>query len=292
MYDIFTYRTLKEHGRRDSRRNARHKSRHRDRPARRARQRGRRRLLRRGDQARLRPHGPPVRGLGTRARAAGLPARPETVAAYLADRADQGRASPPSAPTRPGSPPPTGPPATTPRPPQRASAPPCAASPASGQATGAARHKRSPTTRSQRSARQPASPGGAGAAHSKSRPTQRSEGRSTSASARWPQTRACAEPSSPSSPGRTSRHGRTARARLSVRRSKTDQEGEGAVVYLSPQTMRELEAIRPNGQDGTEPVFALGPAQLSRRIAAAARAAGLGERLPAATPAGSASRGA
>ena len=68
-----------------------------------------------------------------------------------------------------------------------------------------------------------------------------------------------------------------ARGRLSVRRSKTDQEGEGAVVYLSPQTMRELEAIRPDGQDGTEPVFALGPAQLSRRIAAAARAAGLGE---------------
>ena len=38
--------------------------------------------------------------------------------------------------------------------------------------------------------------------------------------------------------------------RLTVRRSKTDQEGEGAVVYLSPQTMRELEAIRPAGQDG------------------------------------------
>ena len=65
--------------------------------------------------------------------------------------------------------------------------------------------------------------------------------------------------------------------RLTVRRSKTDQEGEGAVVYLSPQTMRDLEAIRPGGADGTEPVFALGPAQLSRRIAAAARAAGLGD---------------
>ena len=62
--------------------------------------------------------------------------------------------------------------------------------------------------------------------------------------------------------------------RLTVRHSKTDQEGEGAVVYLSPQTMRDLEAIRPDGQDGTEPVFSLGPAQLSRRIAAAARAGG------------------
>ena len=41
--------------------------------------------------------------------------------------------------------------------------------------------------------------------------------------------------------------------------------------------MRDLEAIRPGGADGTEPVFALGPAQLSRRIAAAARAAGLGD---------------
>ena len=68
-----------------------------------------------------------------------------------------------------------------------------------------------------------------------------------------------------------------AAGRLTVRRSKTDQEGEGAVVYLSPQTMRDLEAIRPGGADGTEPVFALGPAQLSRRIAAAARAAGLGD---------------
>ena len=65
--------------------------------------------------------------------------------------------------------------------------------------------------------------------------------------------------------------------RLSIRRSKTDQEGDGAVVYLTPQTMRELEATRPDGQTGTGPVFMLGPAQLSRRIAAAAQAAGLGE---------------
>lgn len=63
--------------------------------------------------------------------------------------------------------------------------------------------------------------------------------------------------------------------RLSVRRSKTDQEGQGTVVYLSPQALADLDAIKPDGAAASEPVFGLGPAQLSRRIAAAARHAGL-----------------
>ena len=63
--------------------------------------------------------------------------------------------------------------------------------------------------------------------------------------------------------------------RLTVRHSKTDQDGQGTVVYLSPQAMADLDAIRPEGCDADAPVFGLGPAQLSRRIAAAARHAGL-----------------
>ena len=46
---------------------------------------------------------------------------------------------------------------------------------------------------------------------------------------------------------------------------------------VSPQTMRDLEAINPEGADGADPVFPLGAAQLSRRISAAARGAGLGD---------------
>ena len=61
--------------------------------------------------------------------------------------------------------------------------------------------------------------------------------------------------------------------RLFVGVSKTDQEGEGALLFVSSQTMRDLAAIRPDGS-GDQPVFDLHPRSIGRRLAAAARAAG------------------
>ena len=199
-----------------------------------------------------------------------LPRRPETVAAYLADRADRGasistvradaagiaaahRAAGHDTPTA-----------------RRASAPPCAGSPASGQATGAARRKRSPTTRSQRSARQPASPVAAGAAHLEIPANAEARGK-------------------PISPLRArlrrgSAPGRARRARLGRHRGvggrlgppqrpaaprQTGRRGRGR--YLSPQTMRDPRGNQAGRPGRHRAVFALGPAHLSRRIAAAAR---------------------
>ena len=61
--------------------------------------------------------------------------------------------------------------------------------------------------------------------------------------------------------------------RLLVGVSKTDQEGEGALLFVSSQTMRDLAPIRPDGAKD-RPVFGLHPRSIGRRIAAAARAAG------------------
>ena len=61
--------------------------------------------------------------------------------------------------------------------------------------------------------------------------------------------------------------------RLFVGVTKTDQEGEGTLLFISRRTMSDLEAIRPEFiADG--PVFGLHPRTIGRRIAAAARAAG------------------
>ena len=62
--------------------------------------------------------------------------------------------------------------------------------------------------------------------------------------------------------------------RLTVRNSKTDQTGEGSVLYLSPATMDALSQIRPAAPGPEHSVFGLSPRQINRRIAAAARAAG------------------
>ena len=62
-----------------------------------------------------------------------------------------------------------------------------------------------------------------------------------------------------------------------VRRSKTDVEGQGQAVYLGTAAMASLAAIRPDDVDGAAPVFGLSARQLPRRIQAMARAAGLGE---------------
>ena len=59
-----------------------------------------------------------------------------------------------------------------------------------------------------------------------------------------------------------------------MRRSKTDATPR--TVYLTLVAMAHLDAIRPEDADGSEPVFGLSVASISRRVKAAARAAGLG----------------
>ncbi len=63
--------------------------------------------------------------------------------------------------------------------------------------------------------------------------------------------------------------------RLTVRRAKTDQEGAGAVLYLSAATMEALDAIRPGDAAPETPVFGLAPDTIGRRVKAACQAAGL-----------------
>jgi len=68
--------------------------------------------------------------------------------------------------------------------------------------------------------------------------------------------------------------------RITVRRSKTDREGEGAVVAVTPAAMADLDrlaALRGGDPDPSASVFGLSDRQISRRIASAARAAGLGD---------------
>ena len=65
--------------------------------------------------------------------------------------------------------------------------------------------------------------------------------------------------------------------RLLIHRSKTDPAGHGAIGYLSHATMRALDRLDGAWGSPQARVFALSAAQISRRIAAAAKAAGLGE---------------
>ena len=65
--------------------------------------------------------------------------------------------------------------------------------------------------------------------------------------------------------------------RLTVRRSKTDPEGAGKVLWISPETMAALDAIRGQSDGETATVFGLSGQQISRRIAAACETAGLGK---------------
>ncbi len=63
--------------------------------------------------------------------------------------------------------------------------------------------------------------------------------------------------------------------RLLIRHSKTDAEGAGAILYISPETMAALEQLR-SGADSDERLFPLRPNQIAERISQAAAAAGLG----------------
>jgi integrase len=71
--------------------------------------------------------------------------------------------------------------------------------------------------------------------------------------------------------------------RLLIRRSKTDPDGEGAVLFVSPQTMTALASIR-NGAPAELRVFGLSPNQISLRIKKAAVAAGLGDGFSGHSP--------
>ena len=67
--------------------------------------------------------------------------------------------------------------------------------------------------------------------------------------------------------------------RLTVRRSKTDVEGIGEVLYLSEQAMDDLEAMRPDSAGAGDHIYGLSEWQIHRRLRAAAKAAGLGDRF-------------
>ena len=69
--------------------------------------------------------------------------------------------------------------------------------------------------------------------------------------------------------------------RLLIRRSKTDPEGRGAIVFLSAPTMAALKLVKDSR---TDRVFDLGPNQISRRIKKAAQAAGLGDGFSGHSP--------
>lgn len=71
--------------------------------------------------------------------------------------------------------------------------------------------------------------------------------------------------------------------RLLIRRSKTDLDGEGSVQFVSPQTMAALASIR-NGAPAELRVFELSPNQISLRIKQAALAAGLGDGFSGHSP--------
>ena len=65
-------------------------------------------------------------------------------------------------------------------------------------------------------------------------------------------------------------------ALLQVRRSKTDPEAEGVVLYIGQEAAQALRAILPEGEavvDPAAPVFGLSATQIGRRV----KAAGLGD---------------
>ena len=65
--------------------------------------------------------------------------------------------------------------------------------------------------------------------------------------------------------------------RITVIRSKTDVEAAGAVVAITPAAMGALSAIRPAGVGGAVRVFGLSESQIARRVKVIAKAAGLAD---------------
>ena len=67
--------------------------------------------------------------------------------------------------------------------------------------------------------------------------------------------------------------------RITVIRSKTDAEAQGAVVAITPAAMNALDAIRPVGVDSGQKVFGLSESQIVRRVKVIAKAAGLTDAI-------------
>ncbi len=65
--------------------------------------------------------------------------------------------------------------------------------------------------------------------------------------------------------------------RILVRVSKSDQEGEGEVLFIGPDCVRDLLAIRSGVPEPERPVFRLSASQIGRRIKEAGKVAGLGD---------------
>ena len=73
-------------------------------------------------------------------------------------------------------------------------------------------------------------------------------------------------------------------ARLAIRRSKTDQDGEGAIQFIGKDAAQALQAIHGHAAP-SEHLFGLRSGRaVSNRIAAMARAAGLGEGFSGHSP--------
>ena len=71
--------------------------------------------------------------------------------------------------------------------------------------------------------------------------------------------------------------------RLLIRRSKTDSEGEGSVMFVSAPTMAFLKDIR-DGASSNNSILGLRPNQIAKRIKQAARVADLGEGFSGHSP--------
>ena len=87
----------------------------------------------------------------------------------------------------------------------------------------------------------------------------------------------CAAPRLHLSPGVTCSGWDDGSGRITVIRSKTDVEAQGAVVAITPTAMKALDAIRPVGAGGEVKVFGLSESQIARRVKMIARAAGLAD---------------
>jgi len=73
-------------------------------------------------------------------------------------------------------------------------------------------------------------------------------------------------------------------ARITIRVSKTDSEGVGAVQFIGPEAVADLKAIRGDAVEPDNRVFGLSDRAISNRIAAAAKAAGLQGRYSGHSP--------
>ena len=73
-------------------------------------------------------------------------------------------------------------------------------------------------------------------------------------------------------------HWEDSSGRITLVRSKTDVEAQGATVAITPAAMEALSDIRPTGVGRDGKVFGLSESQIARRVKAIARAAGWSDR--------------